>query len=275
MKKTLPFLALISFAMWGCEERALNIPELTVGARRVLVEELTGVRCTNCPDGANLLADLQETYGAENLIVVAIHWAPGFNAPYTGPEGNLYDFRTTDGQALAEFVGPFEGAPSAAISRFLPDNATSRFLLPSSEWPGFIAGEFAKDYGLGLFVKNEYDPATRQLEVLVNIAPDATLVGDHRLTVVITQDSIVDVQNAYGVNVKDYVHRHVFRDALTSPTGNDITESLTSGSLISKKFSLKLPEDWVAEHCSVVAYVHRDGTTDKDVLQVTEAHVVE
>lgn len=275
MKHMLPLLALFAIAFWGCEERELTIPELSVGARRVLVEELTGVKCTNCPDGTNLLVDLQNTYGAENLVVVAVHYAPGFNDPYTGANASKYDFKTEDGTAMAKYVGTFEGAPSAAIARILPPNATSTFLLPPSEWPGYITAEFAKDYKLGLFVVNEYDPLTRKLDIKVNIAPEATLTGDHRLTVVITQDSIVDVQNVYGVVVKDYVHRHVLRDVVTAPTGNDIAEPLTGGALISKNFSLVLPADWDERHCSVVAFVHHNGTPDKEVLQVTEAHVVE
>jgi hypothetical protein len=274
MKKLLPLFA-IATMMWSCEEKELNIPELTVGARRVLVEELTGVKCNNCPDGTRLLNDLQDTYGKENLIVVSIHAAPDFSVPYAGVEGSLYDFRTVNGKAMADNIGPFEGAPCATISRYLPANATSLFVTPASEWPGIIATEFAKDYGLGLFVSNEYDPATRELDILVNIAPEQTITDAVRLTVVITQDSIRDVQNDNNVIIKDYPHRHVLRDVISQPSGNDIAEALTAGATISKSFSLTLPDTWDANHCTVVAYVHRNGTPDKEVLQAAEAHVVE
>lgn len=275
MKNIFLLFALSLMALSACKERALIIPELSVGARRVLVEELTGVRCTNCPDGARLLESLQESFGADNLIVVSIHEAPDFSVPYSGVNGNLYDFRTSKGKEMADFIGPFEGAPCASVSRFLPPNGTSLFVVPHAAWSGLITAEFAKDYSLGLFVKNEYDTISRQLDILVNIAPENTLSGEHRLTVVITQDSIVDVQNDNNVIIQDYVHRHVLRDVITQPSGNDIPEALTGGALISKTFSLKLPATWVAEHCSVVAYVHHSGTPDKVVLQVAEAHVVE
>jgi hypothetical protein len=274
MKKLLPLFA-IATMLWSCEEKELNIPELTVGARRVLVEELTGVKCNNCPDGTRLLNDLQDTYGKENLIVVSIHAAPDFSVPYAGVEGSLYDFRTVNGKAMADYIGPFEGAPCATISRYLPANATSLFVTPASEWPGIIATEFAKDYGLGLFVSNEYDPATRELDILVNIAPEQTITDAVRLTVVITQDSIRDVQNDNNVIIKDYAHRHVLRDVISQPSGNNIEELLTAGATISKSFSLILPDAWDANHCTVVAYVHRNGTPDKEVLQAAEAHVVE
>jgi hypothetical protein len=275
MKKILPFLAFLSLSLWSCEEKPLNIPELTVGTRRVLVEELTGVKCSNCPDGADLLEDLQETFGKENLIVVSIHQAPDFSVPYPGANGSRYDFRTTNGKALADYIGVFEGAPCASVARFLPPNATSLFVTPYSEWPGLITAEFAKDYGLGLFVTTEYDSLSRNVDILVNIAPESTLTGSFALTVVITQDSIVDLQDVNGDLERDYLHRHVLRDVISQPTGNAVEAPLTAGALISQNFRYKLKDTWDAKHCSIVAYVHHTGVPDKEVLQATEVHVAD
>lgn len=270
MKKLLPLLAL---SLFGCEEKKIEIPDLSVGNHRVLVEEITGVRCSNCPEGSKLLADLQETYGKENLIVISIHEAPDFSAPYTGSYANKYDFRTPEGKELADYIGVFEGAPSAAVDRFETPNATSLFVVPHTEWPGLIVSEFARDHELGLFMTTAYNETDRNLDIQVNIAPEKTLSGDLRLTVVITQDSIIDVQNDDNVIVKDYVHRHVLRDVVTRPTGDPITQSLSAGAVVSKSFQVSFPEKWEAKHCSVVAYVHRGGDPVKDVLQAVEKHV--
>jgi len=275
MKKLLLFSGFTALLFLGCKEKELIIPELSVGKRRVLIEEMTGVKCTACPGGARVLTNLQSTYGKENLIVVSIHAAPSFSDPYSGPDGSKYDFRTANGKLLVDNIGPFIGVPCASIARFLsPTFTLSRFVVPSSSWPGLVANEFKKDYGLGLFVKNEYNPTTRQLDILVNIAPESTIAGNNKLTVVITQDSIVDLQNDNGTLIKEYMHRHVLRDVISQPTGNDITEALTGGALISKTFSYKLPIEWDAKHCSVVAFVHQPGPDDKIVLQAAEEHVI-
>ncbi len=275
MKRILPFLGIAALAFLGCKEKELSIPELSVGKRKVLIEEMTGVKCTACPGGARVLNTLQNTYGKDNLIVVSIHAAPSFSDPYTGPDGSKYDFRTTNGKLMADFIGPFIGVPCASIARYLsPTFTLSRFVVPSSSWSGLVASEFTKDYGLGLFVKSTYNAATRDLDILVNIAPENTIAGNNRLTVVITQDSIIDLQNDNGTLIKDYVHRHVLRDVVTQPTGNDIPEPLTAGALISKNFSYRLPAEWDAKHCSVVAYVHQPGPDEKIVLQAAEEHVV-
>jgi Outer membrane protein Omp28 len=41
---------------------------------------------------------------------------------------------------------------------------------------------------------------------------------------------------------------------------------------ISKTFSLKIPQNWVAENCQIVAFVHKNGS-EKDVLQVNEVKI--
>jgi hypothetical protein len=103
-----------------------------------------------------------------------------------------------------------------------------------------------------------------------------TLEGENRLSVVITQDSIVDPQLDNGTKIKEYMHRHVLRGVVTSASGDLIDEPLTAGTLLSRKFTFTLPNDtWVAKHCSVVAFVHHGGTPDKEVLQAAEHHVVD
>ncbi len=271
---TFPLLALVLLTLvMGCKEQPLTIPELTVGKRHVLVEELTGVRCQNCPDGTRELISLQNQLGAENLIVVSIHAAGNYSDPYTTVPANQYDFRFPDAQAMADYIGEAEGFPTAAVDRRLIDGNTSLFVFRTT-WTGLIADDLAKDYGLGLFLNDDYDPATRQLNIALNIAPEKTLPGENRLTVVITQDSIVDVQQDGAVRKPAYIHRHVLRQIVTAPTGDLISEPLTANGLVRKNYSVILPETFDDKHCTVVAYVHRGGATDKEVLQVEEAAVL-
>ena len=45
-------------------------------AKRVLIEDFTGQRCVNCPSATETIKQLQDTYGKENVIAVAIHSGP-------------------------------------------------------------------------------------------------------------------------------------------------------------------------------------------------------
>ncbi len=271
---TLPLVFALLVLAIGCKEQPLQIPELTVGKRHVLVEELTGVRCQNCPDGTRELISLQNQLGAENVVVVSIHAAGNYSDPYTSVPANQYDFRFPDAQTLASHIGEAEGFPTAAINRRLVEGNTTLFVFRTA-WASLIADDLAKDYGLGLFLNDEYNPATRQLDISLNIAPENNLPGENRLTVVITQDSIIDVQQDGAVRKATYIHRHVLRQVVSAPTGDLIGEPLLTNGLIRKTYSVVLSETFEAKHCSVVAYVHRGSATDKEVLQVTEAHVLD
>lgn len=44
--------------------------------RCVLLEDFTGQRCINCPNAADVIAQLQEQYGEDNVIAVGIHGGP-------------------------------------------------------------------------------------------------------------------------------------------------------------------------------------------------------
>ncbi len=271
MKRKLLFLPLLAAAVFNsCEETPVTIPELSVGDRKVLVEELTGVRCPNCPDGTAALVDLGNQLG-DNLIVVSIHAAPGYDSPY--PE-NKYDFRTPDGSALANFIGQASFFPTASINRRIVPPETEPY-LPRQIWSGIIGEELAKSPTVGIFINSEFDLVDRKLDITLTLAPKSTLSGEHRITVLITQDSIQDVQKKGLEKIPDYYHRHVLRDVLTQATGDVINEPLTSNEVVEKKYSITLPAEWDEKHCSIVAFIHHGNSPDKEVLQVEEKHVIE
>ncbi len=275
MKQILSFSAfLAALFLLGCEEKPIVIPDLQAGARKVLVEELTGVRCQNCPDGARELLGLQATFGKENLIIVSVHAAGSFSVPYTSNPANQYDFRFEKATEMANFIGVAEGYPTASINRQLLAGGMSLF-SPRSAWPGMVADEFNEDFGLDLFLNTTYNQTSRQLDLSLNLAPAATLAGENRVTVMITQDSIVDVQLDGTTKVPNYIHRHVLRHIVTKADGEIISEPLKAGDLVNKTFSVTLDPAWDAKHCSVIAFVHHGGNPDKEVLQVVEKHVVE
>ena len=55
---------------------------------------------------------------------------------------------------------------------------------------------------------------------------------------------------------------------LTKFDGEALT-ALVKGASVSKIFSFNVPQNWVAENCRLVAFVHKGGS-EKDVLQVND-----
>ncbi len=84
----------------------------------------------------------------------------------------------------------------------------------------------------------------------------------------------MDAQQKGTIRVLDYVHRHVFRDAVSAPQGDDITFALVNNQPFYKPFIVPLPIEWNVKHCSVVAFIHRHGDIDnRQVLQAEQQHV--
>ena len=266
-----PFLlALGLFFLASCKEKNITMHTAEVGARKILVEEITGVQCSNSPNGAAHLQALSETLG-DTLIIVSFHTAVGFSDPFTNSQ---YDFRTPDGTTIVNdiFVSADPGLPSVSVDRKLLANQSEIFInLP---WQKEINARATIPANLALFIDKTYNASTRELDIKVNVSPDEILEGEIRLSVYITEDSIVDVQQKGVVRVNDYVHRHVFRDALSAPTGDNITAEIVNGGAFSKTYTVTLPAEWNADHCSIVAFVHKHGDfSNRQVLQAEEVHL--
>lgn len=279
MKKTASALLVVFAAFFGvgCEEKWVVItPMFNSGGsepgeqkRVVLAEELTGVRCPNCPEGTNALVALDKQHG-DRLVVVSIHAALGYTLPYSSSQE---DFRTAKGTELANYVGAAFFFPTAAINRRVVPPETEPY-LPRQQWSGIIDEELEKPLEIGISLKTNYDEASRKLDISAELTPLTDLFGEHRITVMIAQDSIVDYQQVNLVLEPTYLHRHVLRSILTSGTGDIIVEPLTANNTLTKTFSITMPTKWEAKHCSVIAFVHRGGDPNKEVLQAAEKYVL-
>ena len=96
-----------------------------------------------------------------------------------------------------------------------------------------------------------------------DITPDFELLlgEDNKLTVYLTEDSIVARQLNNGAWVNQYVHNGVFRCALGSIKGVDFNRTDNGYSNV---FMLSIPDDWNIYNLNVVAFIGRpilNGTT--------------
>ena len=255
----------------SCDDTGISVVEPGTTVKKVLLEEFTGVRCVNCPKAQAEITNLQsESVFGENLIAVSYH-AGFFSEPY--PESRA-DFTTSSGTEILSFLETPIGYPSAVVNRRQFDGERGLQIIQFGTWGGFIAQALEDESLIAIDMENRFIPDTRLLSTTVEITPLALIAEDLNITVLITENDIASVQLTEDGIINDYDQKHVFRTMLTGILGNPISASLQIGITNQETFSFTLPEEWVAENCSVVAFVHQTGGT-KEVLQAEELKIIE
>lgn len=236
--------------------------------RNVLIEEFTGVRCVNCPAGAQAIEALIAQHGSR-LVAISLH-AGFFSPPY--PESQ-YDFRTPAGTQILSLLGEPFGYPTAVVNRRkFPGEFDLQ--LGQSQWPGFVAQELNEPPKVKLAVNSNFNSVTREVTADITVFVEQTLTDpDVRINVAVVEDNVTDYQLTPAGKQSDYVHKHILRGMLTNADGNLLQEELTAGSRFCKRYVGAIPNEWKAGDCKLVAFVSLGGAS-KDVLQVVQVKMV-
>ena len=257
----------------GCDEQPVEIPEfqLPVSDRVVLIEELTGVNCPNCPAGSAKVEELLTLFEGK-LVGYGIHGS-FLSEPITGSK---YDFRTPDGAALENYFAPFLGKPAAVIDRVQFDEEDFWSITTIDLWQSYIQREFEKEVLLNLELNVSYDSNSRQVNVEAITIPVRDIPGDLKLSVMLTESHIVDPQKDQNEILEEFEHNHVLREILSSNINGDLIASdLQEGAVESRNFTFTLPPEdgtWIAENIEIVAFVTQVLPGSEEVLQAAAAH---
>jgi len=236
--------------------------------RVVLIEELTGVKCPNCPAGSTELARLIKAYPGQ-VIGVGIHG----NFLTTPLDNSAFDFRNEFAEDI-EKQFTWLGKPAAIINRVFFDDQDFQGIDVPALWQGYVESEFEKEVEADLFLEKIYDEATRELKVEIRAVGRTNITEQLNVSVMLTESDITDAQLDQTTNITDYVHNHVLRTMLTSSSGDALAQSLSVGELVTKSFNYTLPPvdgTWKAENMEVIAFIH----SNTHVLQAAEEHVID
>ena len=238
-----------------------------------LIEEFTGVRCVNCPQGHEVVAEILELY--PNVVqAVGIH-AGSLATPY--PE-STHDFRTDGGDYIHDFFN-VSGTPSVMINRhfFMPD--FSMVLYNKSQWQEKLEQlmEQNSEAPINLYVYHTFDETTRIVNVYVQTIFTQSLDAniDYKLSVAISENDIIDRQITEDGLVENYTHKHVLRHTLSPNEAWTIGSTAQNTVFVKALTPFVVPNDWNIENLDILAFVHKNTTDDKEILQVVEAKLVE
>lgn len=271
MKQLVYILSLI-LSLSSCDEVPVTLPTNTntpggTYSQNVLIEEYTGVRCQNCPAGAQLLEDLKNIHG-ERLVILSIHG--GFFAQPMNKENKLILDNANGAELIQIFNQPL-GYPSAMVNRKIFTGQTSRFLGGNS-WAGYIDEEKKKPPSMGIDLDIQTIMAQKKLVIACEVTALENPTNSFLyLSLVITENNIRDAQlGPAGVDT-NYIHRHVMRKFVTGVQGSQI-DRLNINEKRVYNFNTDYPGDWKLNDLSAVAFLHY-GSPGYEVVQVVEKKV--
>ncbi len=282
MKKNIFILIVSSFVLLfaACDKldspylikQDQDIPDPDDVVRKVLLEEFTGHKCPNCPQGSRIAHDLKAIHG-EQLIILTIHagW-------YAQTEAGMYstDFRTPAGTAIYEnFNQP--PTPQGMVNRA---EYAGKTVLSINQWEPALLVLLEQEPEATIEIIADYNSSNREVSVTSETVFLNSPDGEYSVCMFITEDSIVspqvnnDPDLGPSPNWEDYVHEHVLRKAITGAWGEIINEGavIVSEQIYESSGSAVLSTDWRENHCNIVAFVYRNDT--KEVIQAEEIKII-
>ena len=234
-------------------EQFIYVQPAAIG-RNVLIEDFTGQACINCPKATQEIHKLQDAYGQDAVVAVAIY--SGDFGYIRGDRNRPYSLTTAMGDDYFTYWN-LSSQPVGMVNRQSPSDYES--------WGTQVYTQMQDTALVQLLASAQFDTSDRTITITVNsTAQDGTVDG--KLQLWLTEDSIMERQcMPEGDWNSAYLHNHVFRDAVNGQWGTDF--HLDRGDNKSDTFTYTIAEDkdWKVENMHVVAFVY----TSKGVEQVT------
>ncbi|MBL7946026.1 MAG: Omp28-related outer membrane protein [Flavobacteriales bacterium] len=271
------FIPALFLGLAGCDYVDDPTPPMTDGGggeqptvpRKVLLEDITGHRCNNCPRAARIAQALKDDLYGENLILVGVH-AGGFAPPYAPIGDGFYDsdHRTPDGISYQQaFSVSF--FPAGLISR---RSFASSDIVSEGSWGAAVSEIIGQPSAFDLSIDTIIIEGG-SVSATIDLSFVEDVEGDHNLVVYLVEDHVVDWQldsEATPPDVENYDHRHMLRANLNGTWGQPVvTGSVAAGQTVTVNLpAYALNPAWNTANLYLVAWVY--NTTSDEVMQAEE-----
>ena len=237
-----------------------NLP--TAQEKSVLIEDISGVNCVNCPDAAAKAIEIKDNRG-KRVIIATLMPEKSLLPQFTDPGSIFTDLQNAGVNQMLNFVGNPSGLPSGMINRKDYGNGIN---LPYVTWEGSVAKAFQEttDINIDLSLSTNADKTETKLKVIITYLGNQSDTNQN-LTLMLLENNILGVQKDRNGTNNNYIFEHVLREYITNPLGAKLIGKLQTGRVFEKEFKIISKPQWVLDNCEIVALVH--SANKKEVLQ--------
>ncbi|MFT5723065.1 MAG: hypothetical protein ACI9JN_000170 [Bacteroidia bacterium] len=240
--------------------------------KNVLIEDISGVRCNNCPKAAVIAHDIQERNDPGRIVVLTLHSNKngGFTMPFENGESKD-TFNTIEAtEIISTLIGEPIGLPAGAIDRKLFEGETSKVNQKYATWESQVNLQLALEAKAKLeleVIKKSGRTVVANVKTTFAEA-DATPVY---LSIFIVESKIKSKQklpdNTYD---KDFVHNAILRKGVTNYAGIELAQSVEIGRVFEKGFEFEIPEKYIMDNCTIVVLVNKNDPESTEIIQCIE-----
>ncbi len=244
-------------------ESAVATPEI----KNVIIEEFTGVRCPNCPQGHQIIANIKAAHN-DRVVSVSLHPINSLGIHYSFSADT---FQNASAQSLFDELGQIGLEPAAAIDR-IPATSSS-VLFEKNSWVGKVDQQLTKSTPVNLQLTSTYDSSTREVTIVMEAHYTEQVTPKNKVTMLLTETDIVSAQLNGSVIDTFYVHKDVQRAFVSSITGDLLDAPLDAGRVFVKVYKTTLASKWNPEKMHVLSYIHEFENNSRLVYQAREIKV--
>jgi hypothetical protein len=256
----------------------VNDNSSVANSRKFMLEDFTGMRCTNCPAAALTAHGLAVQY-SNKIIVIAVH-ANHFAKPYGEYTA---DYRCDAGEAWYTFLG-ISSNPLGLINR--KNYSGNGQILSPTAWPSVAAIAATDPFVVKLKVKTSYDTTVKALNTEIKATFNTTYTNTVKITAILIEDGIVGKQLDNGIVIDEYEFEHVLRGSINGDFGTDLKTapiavndtavvSFNNFALGQMKFNVApdVTKDIIVNDKKVAVVVFASDAVTNEILQVEKVKI--
>jgi hypothetical protein len=235
--------------------------------KRVLVEDLSGVRCVNCPDAnATAKSILAKNTGRVVVLTLFPISLKIYTTPYEGEDTLVSEDAEN---IMTQIMQTPTGLPSGAIDRKKYSGEPS-ITMSEKKWEKYVNDQITLKSKANLTLKVVGEEDKRKITANVKVVFTEAYASPVYLTLMIVEDDIESKQLTRAGEVETYIHHHVLRKCVTPYNGLQLATSLEKGRVFEKGFEIFIPEKYNFKNCSIVALINQNDPDNKEIIQAIE-----
>ena len=233
--------------------------------KTVVLEDFTGVGCTNCPDAADIAHGLQTLMG-DKLIVVELHGqTEAVTASLVGPQADGDPDLRNAAAAVYSLYWNVAGLPCGLINRQQAPGA----VLSRARWRGTAIGVYGEVPVATIEATASLSGSTITVEAKGAFQQAYQTDGEIHVLTMVLEDGFSVTQVVHGEHQAGYIHNHVLRHVIDDPWGVKVLDAKpAANSMFTYSGSLSVEPNWNRDNLSVAVLLCNSET--KEILNAAK-----